>query len=583
MKLRMTRGGGAESAATPRWEWITATALTAVVASLAVVRMLHAGGLWRDEAGAARLATLPTLREVVALFQHEACPPLFAIMVRAYSHLAGSGDRALRAFGLAVGLGIAGVLWLNARTTARTVPLLSLALLGLDVPFLVFCDSLRGYGMGSALILLTYGLLAAGLAEQPGRSSGARQGSLAALTAVTAVASVQVLVSNAALLLALCTAAAVVAVARRRFGLAGWILGCGAAAALSLLPYAAQLADARRQWSLIVMYPTRVSQIWKAFFATVGPRPVMAVWLLLLVAGLTGVTRELLRRRAASSGLPAADAAAAADAAVPDERPGDRSQAAAEPWRTDVAAFAGLTIVCAVLANGMFLETLSYWLRPWYFLPLMALLASALETIFGVLSRSGRWRFAAIRVAAVVLVAAAQVVPLWQRLTIRQTNADLVAQEVTRSAAPQDLVVVIPWYYGVSFNRYYTGAARWLTLPDVSDHRVHRYDLLKTRLAAQHPLDDVLQAVATSLRAGHRVWLVGSVSWPKPGEAVTIRPPAPHSPAGWHDFPYMVDWSRQLGWFLQRHAGAVATVAVPANEPVSGLEDLRLAVVQGWR
>src|ERR1700688_4736445 len=83
---------------------------------------------------------------------------------RARARSRGGGARALRAFGLAVGLGIAGILWLNARTTARTVPLLSLALLGLDVPFLVFGESLRGYGMGSALILLTYGLLARALA-----------------------------------------------------------------------------------------------------------------------------------------------------------------------------------------------------------------------------------------------------------------------------------------------------------------------------------------------------------------------------------------------------------------------------------
>ncbi|MBV8202357.1 MAG: hypothetical protein JOZ15_17205, partial [Acidobacteria bacterium] len=119
------------------WEWSAAVALTALVTALALVRMLHAGGLWRDEAGAARLATMPTLQEVVALFQHEAFPPLFPVTVRAYSHLVGGGDRELRAFGLAIGLCIVALLWWNARTTARTVPLLSLALLGLDAPFLV--------------------------------------------------------------------------------------------------------------------------------------------------------------------------------------------------------------------------------------------------------------------------------------------------------------------------------------------------------------------------------------------------------------------------------------------------------------
>ena len=591
MKLRIIRDGGAAAAESRPWEWVAALGLTAVVAALALVRMLHAGGLWRDEAGAVRLATLSSLREVAELFQHEAFPPLFAVAIRSWSRLTGGGDLALRAFGLAVGLGIAGILWLNARTTARTVPLLSLALLGLDVPFLVFGDSLRGYGMGTALILLTYGLLARLVApHSEGPDPAARQASLAAwktpaltmLTAIAAIASVQVLVGNAALLLALCTAAAAVAVARRRWLVAAGIAGCGAAAAMSLLPYAAQLAAARRQWSVIVIYPIGVKQIWRGFIGTVGPRPVLVVWLLMMIAGLTGVARELMRRWRLRR--PHQTLAGAVPAKAPEARPGERTAAvSAERAETgDVAAFAALTIVCVVLANGVFLERLGYPPRPWYFLGPMALAASALDTIFGTLSHSRRSRFAAQRMAAVALVVAWQAVPLWQNLTTRQTNADLVAQEVARSAAPQDLVVVLPWYFGVSFDRYYAGPAPWLTLPEIPDHRIHRYDLLKTRLAAQHPLDDVLQAVAATLRSGHRVWVAGEAAWPKLGEEVAILPPAPSSPVGWHDYDYLVAWSRKFGRFLERHAVSIATVAVPTGQPVSSLEDLQLSVVQGW-
>lgn len=605
-----------------------ALVLTAVVAALSVVRMLHAGGLWRDEAGEARLAALPTLREIAGLFQHEAFPPLFAVTIRAYSHLAGSGDLALRVFGLAVGLTIAGILWLNARTTARTVPLLSLALLGLDLPFLVFGESVRGYGMGSALILLTYGLLARALAWQPeGESLDGRPPErqaprparnpgeigkteqplsarpvplavrrwpagligLAALAAITAVASVQVLVSNTALVLALCTAAAAVAVTRRRWLVAGGIVGCGAAAAVSLLPYAAQLAAARRQWSAIVTYPIGVRQIWHGFIATVGPRPVLAAWLLLALAGLAGIARELTRRRRLTVVPVPVPVSVPVPATAPGERseerpPAPRFEEEREAGWTGAAAFAGLTIVCAVVANAIFLERLGYPPRPWYFLPLMALMGSALDTLFGVLARRRHGgSYAALRVFAVALVAAAQAVPMWQHLTTRQTNADLVAREVAQSAAPQDLVVVLPWFYGVSFNRYYRGPARWLTLPDIADHRIHRYDLLKPRLASSHPLDDVLEAVAATLRSGHRVWVAGNTSWTKNGGEAAMLPPAPSSPNGWHDYPYMVSWSRSFGRFLARHASLIATVAVPNHrQPVSNLEDLQLEVAEGW-
>lgn len=585
----MTPAGGADGEPAgrrerpSRSEWAAALALTAAVAALAVVRLACAGGLWRDEAGALRLATLPSLREACGLFQHEAFPPLFLVTVRAYVRLAGGGDLALRAFGLAVGLGIAGALWLNARTTARTVPLLSLALLGLDAPFLIFADSVRGYGIGSALLLLTYGLLARGLAEPPGRPPAAGRLALDALTALAAVASVQLLLGNAPLLFALCAAAAAVAVARRRWWRAAWTAGCGAAAALSLLPYAGQLAAARREWSAILTYQIGARRIWNRFIETVGPRPVLFVWLLLLAIGVAGVLRELARRRGAEQAL--------------------------EPHRLNVAAFAALTIAGAPLACWAFLEHLGYPPRPWYFLPLMAILATALDTVFGVLSGDGGdvsvagdggtgasvaggkrrrsrrrlRRLHRLRMGAAALVAAAQVLPLSQRLVARQTNADLVAKTVAAAAAPRDLVVVVPWYYGISFDRYYHGAARRLTLPVIEDHGIHRYDLLKASLAAPHPLDDLLQAVATTLRSGGRVWLVGAARWPPPGTTAPPRPPAPRSPAGWHDFPYIVDWSNQLGRFLQQHARTATPVAAGESGPVSDLETMPLAVLQGWR
>ena len=63
-----------------------------------------------------------------------------------------------------------------------------------------------------------------------------------------------------------------------------------------------------------------------------------------------------------------------------------------------------------------------------------------------------------------------------------------------------------------------------------------------------------------------------------------MLPPAPLSPDGWHDYPYLLSWSRIFGRFLERHASLIATVAVPnPRQPVSNLEDLHLEVAEGWR
>src|SRR5437870_12301739 len=47
-----------------RAEWTAAVLLTVAVGGLHLLRLLHAGGLWRDEAAAVALATLPTVREI---------------------------------------------------------------------------------------------------------------------------------------------------------------------------------------------------------------------------------------------------------------------------------------------------------------------------------------------------------------------------------------------------------------------------------------------------------------------------------------------------------------------------------------
>src|SRR5215203_4534039 len=96
-----------------RSEHAAALLLSVLAVVLHLLRLSHAGALWRDEAGAAQLASLPTLHEVYEHFPHEAFPLLFSGTLRAYTGLFGDSDLAFRLFGLVVGLAILAALWWN--------------------------------------------------------------------------------------------------------------------------------------------------------------------------------------------------------------------------------------------------------------------------------------------------------------------------------------------------------------------------------------------------------------------------------------------------------------------------------------
>ena len=135
-----------------RAEWTVAVLLSAMAIVLLAVRASHAGALWRDECAVVQLAQMPSISEVLRNFQHEAFPPLFPLIVRLYATVFGASDLAFRIFGFVVGCSLISAFWINARLIRGDVPLLALALTSLNTTFLVWGITIRGYGLGSALI-----------------------------------------------------------------------------------------------------------------------------------------------------------------------------------------------------------------------------------------------------------------------------------------------------------------------------------------------------------------------------------------------------------------------------------------------
>ena len=117
----------------------------------------------------------------------------------------------------------------------------------------------------------------------------------------------------------------------------------------------------------------------------------------------------------------------------------------------------------------------------------------------------------------------------------------------------------------------------------MSDHAVHRFDLLKAKMMSARPIDDLQNLITDTLKFGGRVWFAGGV-WVLPeGEEPIDLPPAPESEFGWSVDAYADLWSQQMGVFLRNHALNAQVVRVGTGARVSELEHLDLLVIHGWR
>ncbi len=520
-----------------RAEWATALLITLFAVALHALRLIHAGPLWRDEAAAFHLATSTTLGEVIA--KHESFPPPFFLILRSWVAAFGGSDSALRLFGLLAGLGLLATFWWTARRTTGTVPLVGLALVAVNPSVLIFGDSLRGYGLGTVAILAAFGAFAR-LVARPDRRT-------IAAAAVAAMLSVQLLLSNAVLLLALGLATIGIGIVRRRPRVVLAVVAIGAAAALSLLPWTSPLL-ATRSWSMLLETPVGPREILGEMVRTASAPVATLRWVWLVLLGLA------IFSSATGRGVDS------------------------EETTKDMRLFCLFALPALILAQWGFLEALGYAPRPWYYLPVLALAAAALDVLLAVSSLTRT-----VRLGIAVLAVLALALPSLALARVRMTNVDLVTERIAAEAAPGDLVVVAPWQNGISYLRYGRGAIPWMTLPDLADHRIHRYDLVKARMAEPDPLRDVVGAVERTLRAGHRVWVAGELEVPPPGAPVPVLPPAPSAPSGWQEQPYLQSWSVQLGAFLRDHATGGGRVPVTWNGPINGFERLDLLVFSGWR
>jgi len=519
-------------------EWIVAILLSAEVLFFLFMRATHAGALWRDEAATLQMAELPTLSDIAANFQHEAFPIPFSITIRTYAALFSANDTALRWFGFVVGAALLGIAWLNSRTVGDRAPLLFLAFFGLNATFLTWGTSLRGYGLGCVLLLLTIGLTAKAISRPTGAS--------AVFATIAAIASVQIMVNALPLIAAIAASAFAVFIWQRRFRRAAIVGGCVSICLLSFVPYAKAYLTA--DWNVVLKYPTDFFSLWEKFRPAVEEQGLLEgmFWYVAVPLIILGAIWHwhTLRRKASVE---------------------------ADPLLVLI-----LISVLSILAYYGFLRILSYATRPWYYLPLLCAVAGAIDLM------SGIWaRIQSIRIGRLLVVIAALLLlpfTLWKSAQQRLTDIDLVAHKLEQEAGPSDLIVVNPWHFAPSFYRYYHGSTPWITVPTMDEHRVHRYDLMKSKMIQTDPLSDVRAAIQKTLQSGHRLWVVGGARSLDPD--MPRLGPAPNPYFGWAG--YMSFWSMEVGSFLNQHATSGEVVIKPMPGVNDG-ENVPLLLAQGWQ
>jgi hypothetical protein len=520
-----------------RW-YRDANALLAVAGTVAIVALhfyflARVGGLWRDEVNSVNLAQ-GSLHDIF----RDSFPILFPMLLRGWSAIGlGGSDVAVRLLGVFMGLALVTVFWVAAWWTRRTPPFWSLVFMALNAWVIYFSASLRAYGLGSAMVALC--------AAAAWRFTAAPDRKTWAVFALTAVLCVQTLYQNCVFVAAICAGACAVFLCQKRFKPCIGVFLAGLTGAISMLPYAQNIMGMPQGASpLRIDFDDRIALSDLDTLIAYPLPPFFWLWPVLSIVVLICAIMGLMR--------------------------GSRD------YR---AVFAAVAIGTGAVTFWMFLRMANFPVQPWYFLPLVALTAVCVDAALP--RPAGKFRAAVFGlVAATAGISAVFGIRV---LDYRFTNVDKFARKISAAADRNDLVIVAPWEYGITFSRYFQGPCAWTTVPPLADHRVHRFDLIQKEMAEPEVMRPVLDQVEATLKAGNAVWFVGGINRVMGTNAPGPMPPPPLPHTGWHETPYVIRWNDQLGWLVRQNATNIEVLDKGDEDDVSLYERENLEKVTGWK
>jgi hypothetical protein len=505
---------------------------------------------------------MPSLKELWNNMHCESFPPLWPLLLRGcgFLGLAGS-DAGIRVLGLYVGLFFLTLLWLCSRWMGGRAPILSIGLLGSLPAFVFIVGANRAYGLASCLLVLSFGMIWR-MVVLPSRSRVLLAGLACFLFA-------HCVYYDIVFLCAMLAGAAVVAIRRRQWKTLGALAGIGAVSGASMAMYLPIVPIIHRGSTYLMNQVPffNFSILWYKLSSALTARssahpprfdgPEIWLWVVLLLVGSVGA---LMMQRTRGGQAQNPEAAAAVTARV----------------RADLALFCVVSMLFGIAGYMAFLMKLQYLTQTWYYVEMLCLCVISLDGILGANWPALRpWGL--LRIGFLVVMMTWSAGAAWEEAHTRRSNVDLIAAVLDKNASEGDLIVVQDAWNGITFDRYYHGRARWVTVPPIDSHKVHRNDLILKKLKQPDPMAPVLREITNTLRSSNSVWIVGNMAVvpPKP-----LSPPAPQT----HEWlPYLNYWNAQVMVLLQDQALQEGVLEIPVNGPVSFLENLSILRFSGYK
>jgi hypothetical protein len=526
--------------------WISIAVTTSAVYFLFLF-VLHAGGLWRDETNTFNMAS-SSFGVMWNRLEYDSFPVFWPFIFGFLINVSGTADLFLRLLGALMGVGLIVCLWFNAFSLRYRLPLVGLSLLMFCPSIILWGCSMRAYGIGMIAACLIYTLVWKYVEECSVKNL--------LLLLLVCLVGVHTLFYNAVVVL-ICILSGSAALLLERKIKSILLMGMvGFVSAISMLIYLPMIYRAE-VWSVSVKTDYTLSLFISKLHETLSPGGslVLWAWCLVIPVALTLGGKYLMESKTS----------------------GDIKMHAR-------LLYPFLVLLLIVPAYFIFLKKLSYVTQPWYYFVLMAIVAVSADTILGILSKVRAINNCRLISAGLLLVSALFVCS--SVISMRLTNIDLLSGSLNKDAVNQDLILVYPWYQGITFNRYYRGKAPWMTIPEIKDHTVHRYDLIKKHIS--NPDQDVVLKqtytnIDSTLKSGNRVFVVGEPIFPQQGQLVPVLPPAPQSQYGWQDTPYNITWCMQIGDYLLKHALNASLMNDKNHTNISHYEYANLYEFKGWK